>query len=210
MKKIIKDLKKDIKKLKNDIIDISNNKEETKKLLVKLIGAVETSKINTIFNVGYNNYKSIDTDTFSIITTENGIIYKEHHHYCVFIEPTFFEGEPVGLFGALHLLFTLKELIEDKDSSYTEEEIKMYTELYENQLDVVRWVMTSPKIAAVNTQSMIDFATNTVLHFQKLQEECYSELKEETEEDIAKNSMFEKESNLISDLFKDLNNNETK
>ena len=71
-----------INKLKNTIIALSkkNKDEETSKYLDELINCVKENETNKIFNIGYKVLDSIETDTFSIIRTENGIIYKEHNH----------------------------------------------------------------------------------------------------------------------------------
>ena len=198
-----------INKLKNTIIALSkkNKDEETSKYLDELINWVKENETNSIFNIGYKVLDSIETDTFSIIRTENGIIYKERNHYAVFVEPSFFKGNPIGLYGALYSLFNLQSLIEIKDTNL---DIAKYKEFYENQLDVLKWVLSSPRIASTSEDSLIDFAILVVQYFQKIQEKCFSQLNEETEEDIAENKEFESKTQILQDIFENLKKNETK
>ena len=198
-----------INKLKNTIIALSkkNKDEETSKYLDELINCVKENETNKIFNIGYKVLDSIKTDTFSIIRTENGIIYKERNHYAVFVESSFFKGNPIGLYGALYSLFNFKSLTEIENIDI---DITKYKEFYENQLDVLKWVLSSPRIASTSEDSLIDFAILVVQYFQKIQEKCFNQLNEETEEDIAENKEFESKTMMLQDIFENLKKNETK
>ena len=106
----------------------------------------------------------------------------------------------------MYSLFNLQSLIEIKDTNL---DIAKYKEFYENQLDVLKWVLSSPRIASTSEDSLIDFAILVVQYFQKIQEKCFNQLNEETEEDIVENKEFESKTMMLQDIFENLKN-ETK
>ena len=111
------------------------------------------------------------------------------------------------MYGALYSLFNFKSLTEIENVDI---DITKYKEFYENQLDVLKWVLSSPRIASTSEDSLIDFAILVVQYFQKIQEKCFNQLNEETEEDIAENKEFESKTMMLQDIFENLKKNETK
>lgn len=160
------DLKKELLLVKEEIIQMTNDSEKASKLINRLLGikgALDTNPIE--LNVG-KKIDSLEGNSFSIIKTDQGALYKEIGGYAVFTTPSF------------HLYNVLVDFVENQNAEI-DKELK---EDYETMLEIIGYCLQMPKYIPHDFQLSVDVATGVVQSLEKLQKKYIdnAELQDET------------------------------
>lgn len=160
------DLKKELLLVKEDIIQMTNDSEKASELINKLLKIKEDLDYNPIeLNVG-KKIDSLESNSFSIIKTDQGVLYKERGGYSVFTTPSF------------HLYNVLVDFVENQNAEI-DDELK---EDYETMLEIIGYCLQMPKYIPHDFQLSIDVAIGVVRSLEKLQKKYIdnAELQDET------------------------------
>lgn len=180
-------LQKNLEKLKKEIYSNSKDVKYAEKLVTELLSVKKKLDVtHTELNVG----KKLDEwkgETFSIVKTDRGILYNEHGHYAIFVDPQ------------LSLYSFLADIIDNKDEyAKLEGETKEQFELF---LSGLTYCIGVPKFMVFDSNFMFKIAGYVVEYLTNLQEELLN--KELQEETPIENAEFEQAVKAMSELQKD-------
>ena len=123
------ELKKELLSVKEDIIQMTNDSEKASELINKLLKIKEDLDHNPIeLNVG-KKIDSLEGNSFSIIKTDQGALYKERGGYAVFTPPSF------------HLYNVLADFVENQNAEIAKE----VKEEYETMFEIFGYCLQMPK-----------------------------------------------------------------
>lgn len=159
------ELKKELISLKEDIIQMTNDSEKANELLNKLLKV--NTDINTTpieLNVG-ERIDSLDSETFSIVKTSQGVLYNERGYYSVFVSPS-------------HELYNLLVSIiasKDKILEGNEEDLNTY-------FSIIAYCLQLPKYIPYDFEMSVEAAKLMIYALEKMQKQYIddAELQEET------------------------------
>lgn len=160
------ELKKELLSVKEDIIQMTNDSEKASELINKLLKIKEDLDHNPIeLNVG-KKIDSLEGNSFSIIKTDQGALYKEIGGYAVFTPPGF------------HLYKVLADFVENQNAEIAKE----VKEEYETMFEIIGYCLQMPKYIPHDFQLSIDVATGVIQSLEKLQKKYIdnAELQDET------------------------------